>query len=172
LFSYLERLYRGAMAVTRWITYAILATVVVSVAASVVIRYFGLFGGSLYWVDELSRFTTIWMVMLGSAIALDARGHVAINVLPHLLPHRARKIINVVVDLSSALFVGVLGWYGYVISFFTMRQISPSLQVPMGYVYLAIPVSCTMMLARLLLFVARPSRPHADRDDDLPSDPE
>ena len=53
------------------VTAAALVLLVVVVSAAVVVRYFGLFGGSLHWATELSRFTIIWVAMLGSVVAFD-----------------------------------------------------------------------------------------------------
>src|SRR5436309_591870 len=95
----LKRLYAGAMAAVRAVTYLILLSLVVSVLAGVTIRYLGLFSGSLFWVDELSRFTTIWMVMLGSAMALEEGAHVAIEFLPASLPAWLKRQVEVLARL-------------------------------------------------------------------------
>jgi TRAP-type C4-dicarboxylate transport system permease small subunit len=153
----LKRAYVGAMAVVRAATYLILLSLVVSVLAGVTIRYLGLFNGSLFWVDELSRFSTIWMVMLGSAVALEEGAHVAIEFLPASLPPRLKRLIEALARVLSALCMAILTWYGLELALFTMRQISPSLGIPMGYVYLAIPVSSAIMLVQLVLFALYPS---------------
>ncbi|HET6521380.1 MAG TPA: TRAP transporter small permease subunit, partial [Geminicoccaceae bacterium] len=65
----IARGYAALLAGVRVATAVALVLLVAVVVASVVVRYFGLFGGSLHWTTELSRFIIVWVVMLGSVVA-------------------------------------------------------------------------------------------------------
>lgn len=158
--GWLPRAYAGLLAAVRCLTSAALVLLVVVVLAAVAVRYFGVFAGSLHWTDELARFTTIWIVMLGSVVAFERGAHVAVDLLPDSLPPPAGRLIRVFAHLLGAAFLLVLAWQGWVLSLRTMRQVSPALGLPMGYVYLAVPAGAALMALQALTFaVGRARRP-------------
>ena len=136
----------------RWAAMTALFALVALVVAAVVVRYFGIFGGSLHWVDEAARFAMVWIAMLGSVVALDRGAHLAVSLLPDALGPRGRRIVLVVANLMSIAFTAVLAAKGWELSQRTMRQVSPSLGLPMGYVYLAIPIGAALMTAQLVAY--------------------
>jgi TRAP-type C4-dicarboxylate transport system permease small subunit len=157
----LLRAHDAVVELARWAAMAAMFGLVVLVIAAVVVRYFGVFGGSLSWVDEAGRFTMIWAAMLGSVVALDRGTHLAVSLIPDALGERARRAITVTASLLSLLFTLVLVWKGWEISQRTMRQVSPSLGLPMGYVYLSIPVGGAIMTLQLLAHALLRREPRA-----------
>lgn len=154
--SWTARVYRVILGGVRLATAVALVMLVVVVTAAVIVRYFGLFGGSLHWASELSRFTIIWVVMLGSVIAFDRGAHVAIGLFQESLPPLLRRVVQALAYTLSLVFLATLAWTGYALAFATMRQLSPALGLPIGYVYLAIPVGATLMTAQAVLFALAP----------------
>lgn len=149
------RFYRIAMAVLSVLTSLWLVSVVVVVLCSVVVRYFGVFQGSLDWATEYSQFGIVWVVMLGSTIAFDRGAHVGIDVTVRM-PAALGRAVRAAGALLGLVFVTVLAWQGFLLSLATMRQISPALGLPMGYAYLAIPIGASIMAMQSVLFVAMP----------------
>jgi TRAP-type C4-dicarboxylate transport system permease small subunit len=142
--------YALLIAFVRHVANIALVLLVILVASAVVVRYFGLFGGSLHWTDEAARFTMIWLAMLGSVVALDRGAHLAVTLLPDALSPTIQRVVLTISMFSSAVFVVVLAWKGWELSMRTLGQVSPALGVPMGYVYMAIPVAATLMSFQLL----------------------
>lgn len=158
----LGRPYAGLLALVRVLTNAALVLLVAVILLAVAVRYFGILSGSLHWTDELARFTTIWLVMLGSVVGFDRGAHMAVDVLPGTLPPAAARVIRRVAHLLSAVFLAVLAWQGGALTLRTMRQVSPALGLPMGYVYLAVPVGAAVLALQAVFFVgAGPRRPKA-----------
>jgi len=164
--SRLERYYIILMTALSWLTNLLLVLLLTVVAAAVGVRYFGLFEGSLHWADELSRFTMIWIAMLGSVLAFDRSAHLAISFLPQSVPAVAQRVIVGIADLLSALFVGVLAWQGFVLASRTMDQFSPALFLPTGWVYMAIAVGATLMTLQSLLFALFPALRRTRKDEE------
>lgn len=148
--------YAGLLRAVRVATGLALVVLVVVVTASVIVRYFGLFGGSLHWATELSRFTIVWVVMLGGALAFDQGAHVAIALFQDALPPAARRWVQGLAYLLSLVFIAVLAWTGFELSLATMAQRSPALGLPMGYVYLAVPVGAAVIALQAVLFAIYP----------------
>ena len=158
------RVYRPAMAALRVATNLALVSLVLVVLAAVAVRYFGIFPGSLHWATEYSRFGIVWIVMLGSAVALDQGAHVAIDFTDRL-PPALRRAVRRTGFLLGLFFIAVLAWQGFRLAGATMRQLSPALRIPVGYAYLALPVGATIMAVQSVLFALFPelqARPESE----------
>jgi len=107
--------------------------------------------------DELSRFLFIWVSLLGAAYVLGKRGHIAITGLVDMAPpavRRALELLAILLVLAFTVLVLVVGGWALVQKALTLGQISPAMQVPIGYVYLVIPLSGVLtVFYTLLLFV-------------------
>ncbi len=96
------------------------------------------------WSEELAVFMIIWVALLGSAVALGRGSHLGVDYFVSKLPEKLRIKCEVLVFLLIAAFsltVFVIGGTNLVISILKLGQVSPSLGVQVGYVYLAIPIS-------------------------------
>src|ERR1700724_3643076 len=75
---------------------------------SVVTRYF--LHLSTDWQDELSVFLIVGAVFMSSAAIQARRGHVAIEAVVAILPPRANRVRQVLVDVASLLFCAYFAW--------------------------------------------------------------
>ncbi|CAM3687116.1 TRAP transporter small permease [Bordetella tumulicola] len=135
-----------------WLNKFILGTLVLGmtllVFANVVLRYLG--GSSLSWVEELTRYMMIWCVYLGAGLALRNGSHVAVELLQDALPKRAMHALRVAVAMAILAFLLTIAWYGFAYSSRTMMQSSAVMSLPLGLVYLAVPVGCVLSTVHLL----------------------
>jgi len=96
------------------------------------------------WTEELATFLLIWVALLGAAVALGRGAHLGIDYFVGKLPKRRRVQTELfvfgVVTLFS-LLVMVIGGISVVLQTLALEQTSVAMQIPMGYVYLAIPIS-------------------------------
>jgi hypothetical protein len=94
---------------------------------------------SLSWPDELSRFAITWTVFLGSAMVTRRSRQIAIDMLMRSLSPRGLVIHTFLVRVIMAAVAAFLLHYGSeLVSKAT--HISPALQWPVAYLYLAVPV--------------------------------
>ena len=79
------------------------------------------------------------------------KGHLAVTLLSEKLQGK-QNAFRIYCSIVVPTFAGVImifgGWNGVVI---TLGQISPSLAIPMGYVYLAVPVAGVLMFIYSLM---------------------
>ncbi|MGL9727201.1 TRAP transporter small permease [Enterococcus sp. DIV0756] len=102
--------------------------------------------------EELVRFGLVWVAMLASAYVVGKKGHLCVTLLSDNLNEKGRRFLEIIVQVLFLLFAAVIMIYGgWQASLVTMGQISPSLSIPMGYVYLAVPVSGAIMLVYSLM---------------------
>ena len=120
----------------------------VDVSLQILFRY--VVGRSLFWTEEVGRYTLIWIIFLGANIALRRKKHIGIDfVVSHLNP-QLQKLSMWLVKLLILLFAIVLIFYGIELYSVTMMQTSAALHIPMGYVYMAIPVCGVLMILDLV----------------------
>ncbi len=96
------------------------------------------------WTDELAGFLLIWVGLFGAAYATGKKDHLAIDLLPRKLEPSKRRYLNLFINILIALFaliIMVIGGIRLVYITFKLNQISSALEIPIGYVYLVIPIS-------------------------------
>ena len=137
---------RVLIGANRWAVIAILAAMAVMVFANVALRF--LTDHSILWVEEVSRYLMIWLTFLGSGIVLRYGGHIGIDTLQEQVPHHA-PLIRAVIFLLLLLFFAVMVWLGARYSSLTWAQTTPVMQIPVGAVYLAMPIGFGLMIVHL-----------------------
>jgi len=96
------------------------------------------------WTEELAVFLMVWVGLLGSAVALHRGAHLGIDYFVGKLSIKKKLFTEVFVYLCVAGFsIGVMliGGIQMVSVTFARGQVSPALKIPMGIVYLAVPVT-------------------------------
>ncbi len=102
----------------------------VVVCQMVVIRY-GL-GASTIWQNEFVTFAIVAATLLGSPYVLLTRGHVNVDLLPHYLGERGKKLLAFVAATLGMLCCAVLAWTGwtYFHEAWTEGWVTPSVWAP------------------------------------------
>ena len=121
---------------------ALLAIQVSVVLWGVFTRY--AMGNQAGWSEELARYLLIWISLLGSAYAVANRSHIAISLLPDSLEGKRKRNMDRVIDVIILIFavaVLIIGGVYFVWLAFSLGQRAPTLDIPIGFVYLAVPLS-------------------------------
>ncbi len=96
------------------------------------------------FTDELAGFLLIWVGVLGAAYVSGRKEHLAIDILLQKSPpDRQRKLQTLIHSLvfMFALFVMVVGGVILMYTRFILQVKSAALQLPLGYVYIILPIS-------------------------------
>jgi TRAP-type C4-dicarboxylate transport system permease small subunit len=99
--------------------------------------------------DELATLLFTWAVFLGAAVGVRQQLHLGIEFVTRLFPPRVRALCGVAVSLLMAGFAVLLLVYGWKIMGTAHLKLTPVLQWPYVWVYLAIPVGAVLMLLHL-----------------------
>ncbi len=78
----------------------------------IVMRY--VFSASLLWSDIMLQHLTLWLCLLGAALATCERRHISIDVLSRILSKRITRWSNFIIDCLALIVVGILAHYGFV----------------------------------------------------------
>lgn len=101
---------------------------------------------TLFWAEEVTRYVNIWVVFLASGIAIERGAHFGVDVFTEPLPAPLRRGVRLLALALMAVFELVLIVFGGQLAQANMAQLSSALEVPMGFVFLAIPVGGGLML--------------------------
>lgn len=94
--------------------------------------------------EALAGYCFVWLVLFGSAFVFGENGHMAINFVKDKLPKKMKIGSEVFIEIVNIVFVLlVLLIGGYTAAEIAWSQLSASLQVPVGYLYAALPISGT-----------------------------
>ena len=152
----LATLDRLLLAVNRWLVILLLAAMAVMVFANVALRF--LTDYSILWVEEASRYAMVWLTFVGAGPVLRYGGHIGIDTLQQALP-RAAPALRVAIFVLLALFSCVMVVVGIRYASLTWAQTTPVMEIPVGAVYLAMPVGFGLVLLHLAImfrgYVAR-----------------
>lgn len=147
----LEAFDRALLRANRWAAIAILAAMALMVFANVVLRY--LTDLSILWAEEASRYAMIWLTFIASGLVLRYGGHIGIDTLQERMPSEAPLIRAVIFALLLGFFVFMV-WIGIRYATLTWTQTTPVMGVPIGAVYLAMPIGFALLTLHLLLMAA------------------
>ncbi|WP_043531538.1 TRAP transporter small permease [Litchfieldella xinjiangensis] len=120
---------------------AIAGTVLLQISGRLFLPY------SPAWTEELSRYLFIYMVALSSGVALRRNRHVNVELYHHRLGLRARAGYQALISLMIGAFAGVVLPYAWLYAQNGAWQTSPTLKVPMLYIFFS-----TVVLYALVLF--------------------
>lgn len=133
---------------TKFLTILCLSTLTILVPVEVFLRY--LFGKSLYITEEFTRYLMVWVVFLASSLAIRENAHISIGILVNRFQGRSRAWLDLLSLACLLFFLIFLMIEGIIILPYQIDQIIPSLEIPIFWFYLAIPVGCGLMILNLL----------------------
>ena len=125
-----------------------LGILVVSMAYVLVRQVFTRYvlGTSEYWTEELARYFLIWMAFLGGALAVRQKAHLSMGLAVMRLRGGTALAVRRLRDLCVAIFAGVMLFAGGAYVRIAMEQRTPVTQIPMGFIYLPIPLAGALIL--------------------------
>ena len=157
---------RRAMSVVVVLLFSIM---MIAVLVQVGGRY--VFNYSIAAATEIATFSQIWLVMLGSGIAMARRQHVAIDLLPAQLPLPLARAASVLIAILTVSFLAVLAYGSLPLLRLGMMQTSSAMQMPMWIMYVCMPVGAAYITLELIVSVgerwADPFAPiHSDLEEE------
>ena len=132
----------------------LLLIIVALVFSNVVGRYF--LHAPIRWSDEVAQFLFLWLSYLGALAALMGGRHYSFPNVINMLPANLRLAAKTVSDLIVLAMLAILVWGGVVLVDLLHYQRSPAIDLPVYYVYAALPlVSFLMALVIIGQIIAR-----------------
>jgi TRAP-type C4-dicarboxylate transport system permease small subunit len=128
----------------------LISVMTVLMFAQVLGRY--VFKNGLYWAEELSRFSMVYLVYLGAAIASKNHDHISVTILDELLQKKAGyTLYRTLIALINLAFLAIVSIIGLKSLAMVRAQTSPNMGIPMSIAYAAIPIGSILMMLYVIL---------------------
>jgi TRAP-type C4-dicarboxylate transport system permease small subunit len=99
----------------------------------------------LSWAPELCRYLFVWIVYLGTFIALKRGAHMKMDVIPRFLSNVLNQMLVLLSRLIVIAYTAIIFWSSLLLIAKSMNQMMTLLPVPMGVMHLIIPISSFLM---------------------------
>jgi TRAP-type C4-dicarboxylate transport system permease small subunit len=118
---------------------------IVSLILQVIFRYF--LKLSVPWTEELARFSIIWTVFLGTAIAFHDNEHIRVTVFSaRIKSFRIKKYYNYLILFIITIFVSASFYGGIKILEIGWKDWATTIPIKMGFVYISLPISMFIII--------------------------
>ena len=145
----LARAERAVAGLVRWIVIVLMGVMTVLVSVQIVSRY--VFNFPLGWSEEMARFSFAWVSFLGASALMQVREHINVTVFLDVFSPRTRALCVFLADLCGLVCIYFFLIGGMALTTNEWRQLAPATEIPIGWVYLVIPVSAALMAVWMLL---------------------
>ena len=110
----------------------------------IVLRY--TFQIGLLWNEVALQHFTLWLALLGAALATCEKRHISIDILTRLLPAHLIQVTNVLIQIISFIVVGILTYTSF--EFIRDEQMSSATlvgNVPIWWAKMIIPIGFVLI---------------------------
>lgn len=110
-----------------------------------------LWGGGWLFIEELSRYLVLWIGVFGALIATRARRHIALEILPRVLPEPLRRVLYFAQDLFVATIAFILVWSTWRYMEVLKGETSPAIGIGVWWLLLPFLTGLALVGLRFLL---------------------
>lgn len=135
----------------------ILIIVFVIMLASVLVQVAGRFVESLSFAgtEEIANFAQLWLVLVGSGVAMRYGRHVAVDVLVTQLPIPIARVLNVLIAVGCLWFLYIVFVGAIPLVDMGFFELSPATRIPMWTMYLSLNVGAVYFAIEVVMWTAR-----------------
>ncbi len=126
------------------------------------------FGQPSTWSEVLVRSVMIWTVYLASAAAFREGSVIAAEVLVRAVPRPVGRAMQIMAGCASFVFLAILVHTGVAMVRRTAMQQLAGLEIPIGWIYLALPVGGALAAVAVLVRTSELLEPGAGIHESQP----
>lgn len=124
----------------KFICIALFAFMVLIGTYQILVRY--IFNSPSTVSEELLTYSFTWMSLFAASYVFGKRDHMRMGFVADKLSPDKLKVLNIILEVLTIAFSSIVMVYGGIsITKLSMTQKTASLGIPMGYIYLVIPIS-------------------------------
>ncbi|HSB80237.1 MAG TPA: TRAP transporter small permease [Candidatus Methylomirabilis sp.] len=133
----------------------LLAEMILVGFAAVVARFLLSEYVSLYWAEEVIRYSFIWSVFLVSPLVIRRGANLELDLFLQWLSPQCRRGVALFNSLVILVFLMVLIVQGIRMVRVNVEQLSSALEISMAWIYLAVPTGGCLMLGEYVAILIR-----------------
>lgn len=118
----------------------LMGLLLIPVVLQIFARYFS-FIPRYIWTEEMARFCFIWVILVGSMIAVRDGTHFTVNLLPKAKTSRGEAFSRMFVDFWIFVTAMIFIIWGWPLVQFGLLQTSEMAELPMVLIYMAWPLA-------------------------------
>ena len=100
--------------------------------------------------QELAVYAMVYVVTFGSTIAVYRKTHIAVTFIVDKCPPSLALLVRIVAYVSMLVFFAILVKEGWALTLRSMRQLSPTTGIPVGYIMGSLPVTAAISILYVL----------------------
>ncbi|MCM3389023.1 TRAP transporter small permease [Ureibacillus chungkukjangi] len=105
---------------------------------------------SFSWTEEAARYMLVWVSFISSGFAYQYGAHISIEVFVNKLKPTLNRAIKIIGTVIAIIFAIILITTGGELVLENLMNKSPALHLPMGLVYLAIPIGALLQILNII----------------------
>jgi TRAP-type C4-dicarboxylate transport system permease small subunit len=129
-----KQILAGYDRVLRFVITWLMILLVIPVTLQIVSRYTELIPRYI-WTEEAARFLFIWIIMIGSILAVRDETHFNVDVLPKPKTARGKALATLWVDLAILVMAAMFVWFGTAFVKFGYTQTSELTGINMVFIF-------------------------------------
>ncbi|HKL76379.1 MAG TPA: TRAP transporter small permease [Halanaerobiales bacterium] len=104
------------------------------------------FNHSLSFATEINEFLIVLVTFLGTSYAARNGRHIRMSAFHDIANPKIQKILTYIVTFGTAAFMYLMTYLAsdYVIGIFQQQKMSPVLRVPLGWIWIFVPIGLLM----------------------------
>jgi len=124
----------------KWVLTFLMLVLIVPVTIQILARFVDAIPRYI-WTEELARFCFIWIILVGSMIAMRDNDHFNVDLLPTAKSQTGKAISFFFVDFMCLILAVIFVFWGWPLVKFGLLQTSEMADLPMVYIYAAWPIT-------------------------------
>jgi TRAP-type C4-dicarboxylate transport system permease small subunit len=104
----------------------------------------------LIWSEEMARYIFVWGTFIGAGYGVRNKIHISMELLYIRLPKKLRLVVTLFTNVLSILVFAYLIPWGFVVLKDQANIKSSAMQIPMPWVFAAVPIGCFIVCLRLI----------------------
>jgi len=143
-----DRVLEWITAVVKCVMLGLATMIFVIICLAVFTRYILNFVPS--WSEEVPRYLLVWITYLGAGLAVKYKEHISLDYFFNLMPIRARQVGHLILNVLIATVGVIMLVFGVRLVSQFGDDLMESIPVKNFWLYLAMPVSGTLMVLYII----------------------
>mgnify|MGYP006184914193 CR=1 FL=1 len=145
----MSKLWRAYLGAIEAFCVAGIALILVVSAMQVFARY--VLESSLFWSEELMRYTMLWIVALGAGVSFGRGQFLGMRMLVETLSPGLRRACDLLGAMLILIFLGFVIFYGFRLSWGTRMQSAVALNVSLFWVHVSVVAGSVLLALHVAL---------------------
>jgi TRAP-type transport system small permease protein len=147
-----ERFWRAYEAIVNGVAVTLFSAMVTVTAVGVFFRY--VLNAALPWAEEADRYLFIWLSFVGASITMRHKAHIAVDILVRSFKPALQQWVALLAQACILAFLVVVFKASGPVIEVTSQTRTTATDIPMSWVYLAVPVGCVLIGIETLRLMA------------------